>query len=49
MHPPLFLLMRTVLEDVNFKGYTIEKGKSSAPQRAALNADFGFLILYVRY
>jgi sterol 14-demethylase len=26
MHPPLFLLMRTVLQDVKFKKYTIRKG-----------------------
>lgn len=26
MHPPLFLLMRTVEQDVEFKGYTIRRG-----------------------
>jgi len=26
LHPPLYLLMRTVLEDVKFKDYTIRKG-----------------------
>ncbi|CAJ1336632.1 unnamed protein product [Effrenium voratum] len=42
MHPPLFLLMRTVEQDVEFKGYTIRRGSvvATSPNVSHMIDDF---------